>query len=70
MYSINGIKNETYTIKSSEEVTLPNTRARLIENGWEPRTYVMERVIAGTRKKAQTIVCHKSATGDRFRSVI
>lgn len=68
-FTIPGYKGETFTIKAVENVDdLPATKAALIKHGKEPVRYVLDRVIAGTRKKPYAIHCWRFVGSQNFIS--
>jgi len=70
IYKISGIKNETYRITRIEETDhLPYLQKYLIDRNFDGKIYHMSRVIDGTRKKAQSIICYKAAKHDTFIAV-
>jgi hypothetical protein len=66
-YQIKEIKNDTFKIAKVESIAhLTNLAAGLEVHGKEASIYHMERIIEGTRKKPQTIMCYRFKNTGNF----
>ena len=64
-------QGEKYNVIGSDELAnLQHTKAYLASKGYEPRHYILEREVAGTRKRPATVRALRVASkSDIFASV-